>query len=153
MNRLVTLIVLLSALLACSEHTATEHTKHEPSAGAQKMAGALGTFEFKPQDWTAGETTWWKDTDGVDPGVAGCHIGTDSDGSPNGRMFAEACLTDDILVESNPGANESHSHSDDTGHPDQFACAAWCKGNGSSGGRCEVAPAPPCEESARCVCD
>ncbi len=147
MNRLIPLIFLASALQACSEHS-----EHEPSSGAQDMAGAMGTFEFKPQDWAAGETTWWKDTDGVDPGTAGCHIGTDSDGSPNGRMGGEVCLADGLLVESNPGAGELHSHINDIGHPDKFDCAAWCIGNGKSGGSCEVAAAPPCERSARCVC-
>ena len=147
MNRLIPLLILLSALQACSEHS-----EHEPSSGSQEIAGAMGTFEFKPQDWTAGETTWWKDTDGVDPGTAGCHIGTDSNGSPNGRMFGEACLADGLLVESNPGSGELHSHNNDTGHPDKFDCVAWCIGSGKSGGSCEVAAAPPCEQSARCVC-
>ena len=147
MNRLIPLIILLSALQACSEHA-----DHEPSPEAKEMAGAKGTFEFKRADWAEGETTWWKDTDGVDPGTAGCHIGTDSDGSPNGRMGGEVCLADGLLVESNPGAGELHSHINDIGHPDKFDCAAWCIGNGKSGGSCEVAAAPPCERSARCVC-
>lgn len=147
MKRFIPLILLLSALLACSEHS-----DHEPSPGAQDMVGAKGTFEFKPEDWTPGVATWWKDTDGVDPGTAGCHIGTDSDGSPNGRMFGEACLADGLLVESNPGADELHGHKDDIGHPDKFDCNAWCIGNGSAEGRCEVAAAPPCAQSARCAC-
>jgi hypothetical protein len=145
---LTSLMLLLSALLACSDRAG-----HEPSAGAQGMAGAKGTFEFKPEDWAVGVTTWWKDTDGVDPGTAGCHIGADSDGSPNGRMFGEACLVDGLLVESNPSAAELHSHKEDIGHPDKFDCSAWCIGNGSSGGRCEAAAAPPCPQSARCVCE
>lgn len=148
MYRLTLLIFLLSGLPACSEPS-----DHEPSSAAREMAGAVGTFEFRPQDWTAGTTTWWKDTDGVDPGVAGCHVGTAPDGTPNGRMFGEACLADGLLVESNPGAGELHSHKNDIGHPDKFDCAAWCIGNGKSGGRCEVAAAPPCEQSARCVCN
>ena len=146
MTRLLPLLLLCSALSACSEQSA-----HGPSAGAEGMAGAQGTFEFKPDDWDAGETTFWKDTDGVDPGTAGCHIGTDGDGSPNGRMFGEACLADGLLGESNPGAGELHSHKDDIGHPDKFDCKAWCIGNGSSEGRCEAAAAPPCERSARCA--
>ena len=113
----------------------------------------MGTFVFKPGDWAEGEITWWKDSDGVDPGMAGCHIGTDSGGSPNGRMFGEACLADGLLVESNPGAGELHSHKDDIGHPDKFDCNAWCIGNGASKGMCVAAAAPPCEESALCVCD
>ena len=123
-----------------------------PSAGAKNLPGAAGTFAFKPQDWLEGETTWWKDSDGVDPGVAGCHIGTDEQGVPNGRMFGEACLSGNILVESNPGIDELHSHKNDTGHPDTFDCTAWCIGNGSSGGVCAATAAPPCEQSAACVC-
>lgn len=60
---------------------------HAASDGAKGMPGALGTFAFKPKDWADGQTTWWKDSDGIDPGVAGCHIGTDKDGNANGRMF------------------------------------------------------------------
>ena len=75
------------------------HASGKPSAGAEGMAGAMGTFDFKPQDWMEGTTSWWKDSDGISPGVAGCHIGTDAEGKPNGRMFGEACLPDGLLVE------------------------------------------------------
>ena len=143
-------VLLFSALLIM---TAYADEVGAPSAGAKDLPGAEGTFEFKPKDWVAGETTWWKDTDGVDPGVAGCHIGTDDQGIPNGRTFGEACLSTELLVESNPGANELHSHKDDTGHPDKFNCNAWCIGNGSTKGICVAAAAPPCEQSAMCVCE
>ena len=96
----------------------------QPSVGAKGIPGATGTIEFKPNDWIEGETTWWVDSDGVAPGVAGCHIGTDERGVSNGRMFGEACLSNSRLVESNPGVDELHSHRDDTGHPDTFDCAA-----------------------------
>ncbi len=145
--RLVLPIVLICTLPACAGQAV-----HAPSAGARAMAGADGTFEFKPDDWTQGVTTWWKDSDGVDPGTAGCHVGTDSNGTPNGRMFGEACLSNGELVESNPGAGELHSHADDIGHPDRFDCKTWCVDNGSSSGSCAAAPAPPCAASARCVC-
>ena len=148
MKRLAMLCLSLSALLACSAYD-----DGEPSPGAQGMAGAKGTFEFKPEDWTPNVTTWWKDTDGIDPATAGCHIGTDSDGAPNGRMFGEACLAEGLLVESNPGADELHSHENDIGHPDKFDCHTWCVGNGYSKGMCMVAAAPPCAASARCACD
>ncbi|MEP5765646.1 MAG: hypothetical protein ABJ308_13715 [Halieaceae bacterium] len=124
-----------------------------PSAGASGMAGAKGTFEFKPADWKKGETSWWKDSDGIAPGVAGCHLGADSSGALNGRMFGEACLDNGLLVESNPGAGVLHSHKNDTGHPDTFDCNAWCKGNGASKGACSVMPAPPCAQSAMCACE
>ena len=125
----------------------------EPSAGAEGMVGSEGTFEFKPDDWMEGTTSWWKDSDGVSPGVAGCHIGTDAAGYPNGRMFGEACLPDGLLVESNPAADELHSHANDVGHPDTFDCNAWCVGQGAAGGVCTPAAAPPCNESAFCACN
>lgn len=124
-----------------------------PSDGAKDMPGAAGTIVFKPDDWQEGQTTWWMDSDGIDPGTAGCHFGTDSEGEPNGRMFAEACLPDGRLVESNPGAREVHSHTNDTGHPDTFDCSAWCIGQGKSGGSCQAAPVPFCGKSAICVCE
>ena len=125
----------------------------EPSVGAKGDPGATGIIAFKPIDWIKGATTWWVDSDGVHPGVAGCHIGTDESGTPNGRTFGEACLPNGGLVESNPGGGVLHSHSDDTGHPDGFDCTAWCIGQGGSGGRCTPAPAPPCADSAVCSCE
>ncbi|MEO1926050.1 MAG: hypothetical protein ABGY08_08700, partial [Gammaproteobacteria bacterium] len=108
----------------------------KPSSGAKNMSGAFGTFEFAPDDHMPDDTTWWKDSDGVAPGVAGCHIGTDDKGTPNGRMFGEACLPNGLLVESNPGKDELHSHKHDFGHPDTFDCNAWCIGNGKNSGSC-----------------
>jgi hypothetical protein len=116
------------------------------------MPGARGTVNFKPNDCHQNETSWWKDSDGVSPEVAGCHIGTDEDGVPNGRKFGEACLSNGLLVESNPAKNEFHSHKNDTGHPDTFNCDEWCVGKGKKSGVCEIASAPPCESSAMCVC-
>ena len=156
MMRMLSLLGLFITLSACSDkaaHHPAPDKAHAPSPAAAEMPGAKGTFEFKPADWMEGQETFWVDSDGVDPGVAGCHIGTDSEGDPNGRMFGEACLPDGLLVESNPGVGELHSHKNDIGHPDKFDCQAWCEGTGSTGGRCEAAPAPPCEQSARCVCD
>ena len=144
--RLTTLIFVLvfsASLSAESSH---------PSSGAVGMAGAEGTIEFKPVDHVGDETTWWKDTDGIAPDVAGCHVGTDEHGDPNGRMFGEACLSDVLLVESNPGKDELHSHKHDTGHPDTFNCSTWCQSHGSATGMCVAASAPPCESSAVCEC-
>ncbi len=149
MNRLVVVAVSLLVLMACSAASADG----EPSAGAKGMAGAIGTFEFKPADWMSGEKSYWLDTDGVDPGLAGCHVGADSEGRPNGRTFGEACIDEQTLVESNPGAMELHSHTNDVGHPDKFDCQAWCVGEGASSGMCVAAPAPPCSASARCACE
>ena len=151
MSRISVLVLAfgVSMLTAASLVSASDG----PSAGAKGMAGAKGTFEFKPSDWKEGTTSWWKDSDGIAPGVAGCHIGTDADGKANGRMFGEACMEDGLLVESNPGAQELHSHKDDIGHPDKFDCNAWCIGQGSAKGMCVTAAAPPCAQSAMCKCD
>ena len=115
MSRLISLLLVccIPMLIVAGVANATG----EPSSGAKGMSGAMGTFEFKPDDWMEEKTTWWKDSDGVAPGTAGCHIGTDSEGAPNGRMFGEACLPDGLLVESNPGADTLHSHKNDIEHP------------------------------------
>src|SRR4026209_2094104 len=102
--------------------------QHEPSKDAKGMPGAKGTIEYKPTDWKGKVNTYWTDTDGVDPGVAGCHIGVTQDGKPNGRFFGEACQSAQILIESNPGAGVIHVHTNDLGHPDTFDCKAWCVG-------------------------
>ncbi len=151
MFRLFALILPVCIVMVILASTAMADSA--PSPEAQGMPGAKGTFDFKPADWTEGVTTWWKDTDGVDPGTAGCHIGTDSDGNPNSRMFGEACLPDGLLVESNPSAGLVHKHTNDVGHPDTFDCSEWCIGQGSSTGVCTVAPSPPCAQSAMCTCD
>ena len=144
----ITLLICLS--MAVVAFAADEVGK--PSSGAEGMHGVKGTFAFRPDDRIPVKTSWWKDSDGVNPGVAGCHIGTDDQGKPNGRMFGEACLSDKLLVESNPGKDVLHDHFDDVGHPDRFNCNAWCIGNGHKGGACQVAPAPPCKKSAVCAC-
>lgn len=147
--RVIAALVLSLFLSSCAHQ---EKHASTPSEGAKDIAGAKGTFEFKPADWKESETSFWKDSDGVKPGVAGCHIGTDESGAPNGRMFGEACLANGLLVESNPGADQVHSHKNDIGHPDTIDCKAWCKSTGKSSGKCEVAAAPPCEASAMCAC-
>jgi hypothetical protein len=125
-----------------------------PSKDAKGIPGARGTIEYKPSDWKGNVNTYWTDTDGVDPGVAGCHVGVTQDGKPNGRFFGEACQSDRILVESNPGAGVIHSHKNDLGHPDTFDCKAWCAGvKKAKDGVCKPASAPsPCTASARCEC-
>lgn len=134
-----------------------------PSPDAKGMPGALGVREYTPCGWQRGKVTSWKDTDGVKPGIAGCHIETTSEGKPQGRHFGEACLDDGVLlVESNPSADKLHTHRNDIGHPDVFNCNTWCRGTESnsgalySGGSCKTVTKdvpPPCEESAMCVCD
>ncbi|AXS39812.1 hypothetical protein [Breoghania sp. L-A4] len=153
----MTVLRILALVLAVGSFaglaSATEEHLGAPSAGAQGMPGAQGTFEFKPTDWTGmGTSSWWTDTDGVDPGSAGCHIGRTEDGTLSGRTFGEACTEAGLLVESNPGAEELHKHTDDIGHPDLFDCNAWCTGQGKASGMCVAAEAPPCASSAICSC-
>jgi hypothetical protein len=150
MSRLFSILFTVCILIMSSAAMADG----PPSDGARGMPGAKGTFHFEPADWKGkGHTSWWKDSDGVAPGVAGCHIGTDSTGKANGRKFGEACLADGLLVESNPAAGVLHKHSDDVGHPDKFDCNAWCKGTGQAKGVCKVVSGPaPCAKSAMCSC-
>jgi hypothetical protein len=143
---------LILAIFICLITGVAAYADAGPSSGAENIPGAKGIFEFTPTDHVGNKTTWWKDTDGVAPGIAGCHIGTNENGTPNGRMFGEACLSDGLLVESNPGKDELHSHKHDVGHPDKFDCNAWCIGTGMEYGTCEIAAAPPCKQSAACSC-
>jgi hypothetical protein len=122
MPRIFTFVLALGTAFLMS--TTLVSGSGEPSPGAKDMPGAAGTFEFKPTDWMEGIISWWKDSDRVDPGVPGCHIGTNAKGEPNGRMFGEAYLPDGMLVESNPSAEELHSHKNDIGHPDELNCNA-----------------------------
>jgi hypothetical protein len=125
------------------------NAQHEPSAAAKGMPGAKGTIEFKPTDWKGNVTTYWKDSDGVKPGVAGCHIGVAQNGRRNGRFFGEACESSQILIDSNPGAGKIHAHTNDLGHPDTFDCNAWCVGaRKAKGGVCRAVSGPP---PVRCV--
>lgn len=152
MFRTLVLVVALYAVWASLLYGA-EGAEGAPSEGARGMCGAMGTIEFEPTDRIPGETTWWLDTDGIDPGTPGCHLGlTGAEGKLNGRLFGEQCLPNGWLVESNPGAGERHPHADDLGHPDTFDCKMWCEGHGFTQGVCEPAPAYPCEKSARCAC-
>ena len=135
--------------------TETAGADGPPSCEASRIPGALGTFPLTPPDWRQGETTFWIDSDGVDPGTAGCHVGATDRGQPNGRKFGEFCQSNTVLVESNPSAAKLHLHQNDTGHPDRFDCMQWCNRTGRGNGRCETVPAgpAPCEQSARCRCD
>ena len=107
MSRIFTFLLVF----CCPALLSAAGDANPPSDAARGMCGAMGTVTYIPADWgprlvvenSDGPTTWWKDTDGIAPGVAGCHLGTDADGKPNGRMFGEACLSDELLVESNPG--------------------------------------------------
>src|SRR4051812_16871611 len=49
----------------------------ETATAQSSFPGLIGKIEFKPNDYT-GADSYWYDTDGIDPGVAGCHIGVES---------------------------------------------------------------------------
>lgn len=154
LNRFILLACLaLPITVSAAHHEKKEHLG-APSEGA-RMPGAKGTFPLYP------DTSYWVDTDGVAPGVPGCHYGTDATGKiKNNRAFAEACRKDGLLIESNPAAGKVHAHKRDTGHPDLFDCNAWCEGTAQTSGVCKTTPAPaPCSDidpkmtSAMCVCE
>ncbi len=170
-NRLTLLTCISLTVAACAQHDSATSTSAsanygltkpcattprdelgEPSSGAEGMPGATGTCELRPDDWQPGQTTYWEDTDGIAPGVAGYHLGTDSQGTSNQRMFAEACRDDGLLIESNPSKNELHDHANDTGHPDTFDCKLWCVGTGHSGGYCQATYDSKLGASAKCAC-
>ncbi len=116
------------------------------------------TTPLKPTDFIAAAAeTYWYDTDGVEPGIAGCHIGVKGpeDKTPNNRSFGEVCLSDVVLIESNPGKDKIHSHKGDIGAPYLVNCSDWCKGTGlPKGGSCKKVNGPaPCTASARCECN
>lgn len=116
------------------------------------------TIPLKPRDFvSAAKETYWYDTDGVSPGVAGCHIGVKAldDRTHNDRSFGEACQSDVVLIESNPEKDKIHSHKGDIGAPYLVNCRDWCRGTGKpKGGSCRSVKGPaPCATSARCECN
>lgn len=123
----------------CGDISIPAQLQQPPSTN---LPGGLGRFPFTPDPRRPG-TTYWKDSDGVDPGTAGCHIETDAHGQPDphGRHFGEACgmhAGECVLVETNPKAGAVHQHPNDTGRPDVFSCAQWCIGaKHAKGGTCE----------------
>ena len=159
LRRLPVFLVLVLVLAIC-----TPAWLQAAEEGAQGKCGSMGTFDLKPPDWIGhkepppGPVTWWKDTDGVDPGKAGCHLGLASEhGDLNGRMFSEYCRPEDgLLVESNPDPGVPHSHKNDIGHPDTFDCQKWCACQKFAKGTCVVAvPEDPLckgQDSAKCAC-
>src|SRR5262245_32966373 len=161
LRRLLVLPVLVLVLAICIPawlHAA--EADDPPSAeGTKGKGGQLGEFPPQPADWPGRDqppypVSWWKDSDGVDPGTAGCHEGlVDKDGKLNGRMFGEACIDDNkVLIESNPEKDKPHSHENDIGHPYHYDCQKWCVCQGHAKGVCVPEHAPPCSESAKCSC-
>ncbi len=145
-----------------------------PRDGGPGHDGPPGTI---PYDGGSGRDSWWEDTDGVDPELAGCHIEHDRQGCGSedhgGRHFGEVCQQGTWLVETNPGKNECHKHPGDMGHPYRINCDDWCRDRyaiplpipflpkrrgvaAPMGGRCQVIGYLPCGsrilDSARCLC-
>jgi hypothetical protein len=124
-----------------------------------------------PYDGGTGQRSWWKDTDGIEPELAGCHVEYTAQGCANAaaRQFGEYCSADG-LVETNPGPGECHDHARDIGHPYVVDCDRWCRndlaittdtqsmirGVAARNGRCQVIGYLPCNglfvDSARCLC-
>lgn len=50
-------------------------------------------------------------------------LGTNAKGGPNGRMFGEVCLSEGLLVVSNPDDDALYCHKNDIGHPDKCDCS------------------------------
>jgi hypothetical protein len=144
-------------LLSVAHGVAQEPTEGPPPEA--QMPGYIGMIPFMPPDWKGeGVTTYWRDTDGVKPGVAGCHIGVNRRGVRNGRFFGEACQSTEVLIETNPDNTKIHEHLNDTGHPDLFDCAKWCAGTRrGTGGQCTAVSGRrvprPCTTSAVCTCN
>lgn len=161
-------IFVLFALAACGSKAKSEPAQPtQPAAADEHGKLALCTDKGAvPLDATScrldlgtGVDSHWSDSDGIDPGTAGCHYEyADSSCSTlkPGRTFGEFCLDDDRLVESNPGAGECHTHGGDLGHPDVVSCEAWCQAEQQLAGRCEGGVAAEGDggacESAHCVC-
>lgn len=147
------------------ENTEEEQAKDSSKEKSMELAACTGGnvpegAENCLLDLGTGEDTYWSDTDGVDPGTAGCHdeyMSNTCETVKDGRTFGEFCLDDDRLVESNPAADECHTHGGDLGKPDVVSCSAWCQSESGSSGRCEggvtAQAANTTCESARCVCD
>ena len=166
-TRLLAVVTMGLLIVGCAgspepQESVEPETSHEATpvelaacSGGNVPVGATNCL----LDLGTGEDSYWSDTDGVDPGTAGCHdeymTDTCSEVKP-GRAFGEFCLDDDRLVESNPGAGECHTHGGDLGKPDVVSCSAWCEGQGSASGSCEsgvmAEGASGTCESARCVC-
>ncbi len=136
-----------------------EGDKVDKSALASCTGGNVPVGATKCRlDLETGQDSYWSDSDGVNPGNAGCHLEYADNACgviKPGREFGEFCLDSDRLVESNPGAEECHTHKGDLGAPNVTSCSEWCKGQQFASGKCEAAMGSSllgtCE-SAHCVC-
>lgn len=139
--------------------------EEEPTASKTELASCTGGnvpmgAKSCLLDLGTGSDSYWSDSDGVDPGTAGCHYEYEDEACEtlkSERTFGEFCLDDDRLVESNPGADECHKHGVDRGKPDVVSCTKWCQDENGTNGRCRSNV--PAEGSggkcvsARCECE
>ena len=89
-------------------------------------------------------TQIWDDSDGVVPEEPGCHYEYHNKNgnvcsNKTGAFFGEACLSDDLLVETNPEKNKCHTHAGGIGHPDTFVCSTFCQETTGEVGYCATA--------------
>lgn len=134
-----TAILTIPALVVSALVWLNTAAANEPSCFAMQGVSASPCYlkDFQPKDpppaklKSATDATWWIDTDGEDPGKAGCHIevagAADAKPRSKGRVFGEACETSNILIETNPGVNKIHAHSGDKGNPFRIDCDKWCQ--------------------------
>jgi hypothetical protein len=143
MSKLYTLILIaITSLVGCVASEGTEEIEHAQVEAAVHGHGhghdqlpepPLGY----PPGWldkieveTPAGGQYWLDSDGVDPATPGCHTAyalATCESQVDGT-FGEWCEDEDTLVETNPGANACHAHTDGIGHPDRFSCEAYCRG-------------------------
>ena len=121
----IPLTMFLNAATAQHEPPAGATDQHEPSDGAKGMPGAKGTIEFKPSDSKRDVPTYWKGTDAINPECQGAISVSPRTANPTGVFFGEACENERILIESNPGVDVIHPHTNDLEYPDRFDCNAW----------------------------
>ncbi|MEM7353135.1 MAG: hypothetical protein AAF657_20240 [Acidobacteriota bacterium] len=108
------------------------------------------------------DTQIWDDSDGVVPQTPGCHYeyhdqNGDVCSNKTGAFFGEACLSDDLLVETNPEKNKCHTHAGGIGHPDTFVCSTFCQETTGEVGYCATAEnfcsvGTETKDSAYCDC-
>lgn len=160
----------VSALMLLNTATASD-TCYKVGSAQPNCTKKIGPIAPRKTDKDGKDlNSYWIDTDGENPGVAGCHIEvsgpTNSTPLPGGRVFGEFCETDNILVESNPEANKIHMHTNDIGSPYLINCDKWCKAGDppkqakAAGGSCKgnipvsvtISSQTITCQSARCEC-
>ena len=118
--------VALAAFASASVTSSAQ--EHKCFVGGGTNPCTVHNFAPKPKK---NADTFWIDTDGENPALAGCHIEvvsmTNANPLPNGRVFGEVCEPGNkVLIETNPEANKVHKHGNDFGAPYRIDCAKWC---------------------------